>query len=351
MATDYGVFGALNAPEGQSLIRVDDGSGKPLIGWPGGRSHGLTVHKGRLYGIVSNPEAAGVWRSDGERSERVWQPVEGWTPRALASDGEQLWMAGEKPGRASLLRSGDGRTWREKAVLERGSPRDLVVYHGVIAVGGRGADDRGVLWVHRPSSIAKPATPAPDWPLFQDEAAPDFDWVKAGADLDRLLADPDSYLGFGRELRAAINALPLNGAPPDFYPDRLAAVMPAGPVTLFGDFTLDQMAIMGRWNLYWGMGLSRSGHVNPDDILRPWDYTPNRPFKFFSTPEIAIWAAGRIGEAGTDGLVLEALVTRLEDEKTPLWLKGDVLGALFSITGERFGYDAKAWRGWLDGRS
>ena len=351
VVTDHGVYGALNAPEGQSVIRVDDGSGQPLAGWPSGHSHGLTVHRNGLFGIVGNPEAAGVWRSDGERSERVWTPNEGWTPRALISDGEQLWMAGEEAGRTSLLSSGDGRVWREVAVLERGSPRDLIAYRGVIAIGGRGTDDRGVLWVLPPSAVTEQKMETPDWPLLRGNARDGYDWALAARRLDQLLADPDTYLGYGGELRRAVAALPRNGVPPDFYPERLAVVMPSEPLAIFGDIVLEQMAIIGRWNLYWGIGLSRSGHVNPLDILRPWDYTPNRPFKFFSTPEIAIWAASRLGQDGLDGEVLEALVTRLEDEATPLWLKGDALGALFSITGERFGYDASAWRRWLDGRS
>lgn len=351
VAAGDGVYGALNAPEGQRLIRVDDGSGEPVPGWPGGRSHGLTVHQDRLFGIVSSQDAGGIgiWRYDGERSARVWTPPDGWTVRALSSDGERLWMAGDDAGGASLWSSPDGEDWTEVAALEDGSPRDLVAYRGVIAIGGRGGNDRGVLWVLRPSSITEQAAEAPDWPSFRGDAGDDVDWTAAATQLDRLLADPETYSGYGRELRRAVAALPRAGVPPDFYNERLAAVMPTEPLAMFGDIVLDRMATMGRWRLYWGMGLARAGRVDPEDILRPWDYTPNGPFKFFSTPEIAIWAAARLAQA--DPEVLDALVQRLEDEATPLWLKGDALGALHRITGERFGYDASAWRGWLDGRS
>jgi len=105
---------------------------------------------------------------------------------------------------------------------------------------------------------------------------------------------------------------------------------------------------MGRWRVYWGMGLARSGRVRPEDILRAADYTPNGPMKFFSTAEIAMWAAGRLGHADRD--VLDALIRRLEDAATPLWLRGDAVGALTAITGERFGYDSVAWRIWFDER-
>ena len=340
------LFGTLNAPEGRRLIRVDDGSGDAVPGWPkAGRSHGLTVHAGALFGIVTTREAAGIWRSDGDRSERVWTPPEGVVPRALGSDGRQLWMAGDEAGTVVLQASVDGIDWSEQAVLEGGSARDLVAYRGAIAVGGRGADDQGVLWVFRPSSIVAEAGNPPSWPPLSGRTSGDVDWVDEAERLDALLADPKSYERYGQPLEEAILALPQEGVPPDFYPDRLQAAMPSDPLQMFGDIVLDQMAVMARWRLYWGMGRARSGKVDPVDILQPWDYTPNRPFKFFSTPEISIWAAGRLGRR--DHLVLDALVQRLEDEATPLWLKGDAVGALFSMTGERLGYDAGAWRGWL----
>ncbi len=349
VATDHGVYGALNAPEGRRLIRVDDGSGSPVPGWPNGRSHGLTVHEDRLFGIVSKPEGGSlIWRSDGEISEAVWDAPEGWTAQALTTDGEQLLMAGDGAGGASLWSSQAGRNWSEVAKLEGGSPRDLVAHQGVIAIGGRGANDRGVLWVLRALTHIQQTTGAspPFWPSFAKEAVDGFDWARAAAHLDGLLADPKNYERYGQPLKRAIYDLPRREVPSDFYAERLAADMPTAPLSMFGDIILDEMAVMGRWRLYWGMGLASSGQVDPADILRPWDYTPNRPFKFFSTPEIAIWAARRVGRA--DSPILNALVQRLEDETTPLWLKSDVVGALKSLTNQRLGYDATAWRGWLE---
>lgn len=354
VVTDDGIYGTLNAPEGQALIRVDDGSGEPVPGWPSGRSHGLTAHDGRLFGIAGNPDAGsiGLWTWDGELSEQAWVPTEGWVPRALASDGEKLWMAGDDAGGASLWSSPDGRDWIEMAALEMGSPRDLVAYRGVIAIGGRGTNDRGVLWTYGPSPHVKPVAatpppPSPRWPLLRPAAPDGFRWASAAEHLDALLANPRSYERYGQPLKDAIDGLPRRDVPDDFYPNRLKAFMPAEPLPMFGSIMLDGMAVMGRWRVYWGMGLARSGKVDPADILRPWDYTPNGPFKFFSTPEIAIWAARWVGRA--DSLILDALVARLEDDATPLWLKGDAVGALFSLTGQRLGYDAKAWRSWLDG--
>ncbi len=40
------------------------------------------------------------------------------------------------------------------------------------------------------------------------------------------------------------------------------------------------------------------------------------------------------------------MIERLGRAGDPPWLAGDVVGALTALTGERFGYDVDAWRGW-----
>ncbi|MGI9498572.1 MAG: hypothetical protein ACR2P3_00915, partial [Geminicoccaceae bacterium] len=321
VALGENVYGALNAPDGRRLIRVDDGSGDPVPGWPVDRRYAdLVAHRGALYGLAIDKRGAEIWRSDGERSERIWSARDDQAPAALASDGERLWMAGGAAGMAVLWSSADTRNWTEVATLGAGTIFDMAVHQGVVAVGGRGDGDRGVLWTIRQAPVIDAARIEPAWPSSFNSGLPghpehsddgEFDWKAAASALDRLLADSEAYEGYGGRLRQAILELPRQGVPPDFFPKRLETVMPQEPLPMFGDILLDQMAIMGRWRLYWGLGLSRSGKVDPMDILRPWTYTPNRPFKYFSTPEMAIWAAGRLG-GGADPLVLDALVARLE---------------------------------------
>lgn len=346
------VIGVLNAPDGQRLIRVDDGSGRPLSGWPEGRrTVDLVTHRDTLFGLVAGRGGREIWRSDGEVSALVWRAPEAWVPAALASDGEHLWMAGVENGAASLWTSPDARGWTEVAKLGVGDVFDMAVHRGVIAIGGCCAGDQGVLWVVRSGVTVDTVAREPAWPRLDgpSSAGADIDWDAKADALDQRLADPETYRGYGEPLKRAILDLPREGVPPDFYPDRFDAPMPEDPLPMFGDIILDQMSVMGRWHLYWGMGLARSGKVDPADILRPWDYAPNGPAKHFSTPEIAIWAAGRLGRRDPD--VLNALVRRLEDQATPLWLKGDAAGALTRLTGQRHGYDARAWRRWLGGPS
>ena len=45
-------------------------------------------------------------------------------------------------------------------------------------------------------------------------------------------------------------------------------------------------------------------------------------------------------------LTIGALVARLDQAGDPLWLTGDVVGALTALTGRRFGYDRAAWQAW-----
>ena len=55
---------------------------------------------------------------------------------------------------------------------------------------------------------------------------------------------------------------------------------------------------------------------------------------------------GQIGQ--DDAATIDALVARLDRVDDPLWLTGDVVGALTALTGERFAYDRMAWRDWWE---
>ena len=47
-----------------------------------------------------------------------------------------------------------------------------------------------------------------------------------------------------------------------------------------------------------------------------------------------------------DHATLARLIMRLDRPGDPLWLKGDIIGALSAATGKSFGYDFDAWRRW-----
>ncbi len=350
VALDDRLFGALNAPEGRSLIRVDDGSGESITGWPTDSHYAdLVTHRGDVYGLVVDRGEASIWRTDGDRSEKIWTASDGWAPSALTSDGETFWMAGREGDAVGIWKSDDARSWVSVIDLEGGLPSSIVAYRGAIAVGGRGTGERGVLWVVRSDSAHATEEAVAMWPSL-DSAAPgvDFDWSAAADRIDHTLSDVNAYGRHGSRLGHAIMKLPQTNVPGSFYNDRLQVDMPKDRYPMFADIVLPEAAAIGRWYLYWGMGLSRTGRVGAADVLLPWDYAPNGPVKYFSTPEIAMWAAARIGRSDPD--LLDALIRRIEDPKTPLWLKGDAVGALHAITGLRHGYDARSWRAWFDQR-
>ncbi len=57
-----------------------------------------------------------------------------------------------------------------------------------------------------------------------------------------------------------------------------------------------------------------------------------------------MWTVAITGQR--DRATIDALIARLEQGDEPLWLRGDAIGALSAVTGQRFGYDVAAWQGW-----
>ena len=91
------------------------------------------------------------------------------------------------------------------------------------------------------------------------------------------------------------------------------------------------------------MALAGTGHVPPALLAGTWTKPANDAEKYFEAPPAAMWAASIIGQQ--DRATIDALVGRLMRDD-PLWLRGDTIGALSTLTGQRFGYDVAAWQDW-----
>ena len=102
--------------------------------------------------------------------------------------------------------------------------------------------------------------------------------------------------------------------------------------------------MLSRWTVLWGMVLAGDGVVPVDWLAEPWTTPANKAEKYYTTTPAAIWAAGEIGQ--DDRATIDVLIARLDREDDPLWLTGDVVGALTALTGERFAYDRAAWWDW-----
>jgi hypothetical protein len=164
------------------------------------------------------------------------------------------------------------------------------------------------------------------------------------AELDAALADPSSYEHHADPLRGLVYQAVRRGAPASFWLARLAAPMPGDELSLVGGKATVRARTLGRWVLLWGMSLAGRGPVPLAFLEEPWTTPSNPAEKYFAAPPGAIWTAGMIGQ--DDAQTLSVLIDRLDRVDDPLWLTGDVVGALTALTGRRFGYEPAAWRSW-----
>ncbi len=332
------------AQDGVKLLGLAEGAVEPLAGWPEGHStRALTAWRGWLYAVNMREEESALWRTDGRRVEPVSALDAEWV-RALAAGPRALWAVTVGGEGGALWRSEDGAAWtREQRFADQ--PLDVAVYAGRVYVGAKGADGRGVLW--------GPPPPAPAAPALAPAALPpapaplDADRVPALlAALDRALADTDDSGHYRRALLAALGPLALSGRARvgATLGDRLDGALPDGEVELFGGNLALPAATLARWYLLRSMALSGGGRVPAKLLAAPFSARPNGAEKYFSPAPGAAFTAARLGQA--DDETLAALVERLGRERDPLWLTGDIVGALGALTGKRFGYDQEAWRAW-----
>ena len=337
------VLASLVLRDERRVLRLAGVVVEDLPGWPAnGRLRGWAVFEGRVYALVAEAGGVGVWRSDGRRAERLVAPRPDWTPLDLAAGAGALWAAG---GDGRLWRSPDGLKWAVHRRLEGGRPYEVTVYRGRVYVGGAGDDGRGILWGEEvaASDVSPPGPPAAARPAPIPETR---DRAALGAALDRALADPASYGGHAGTLRDLVYEAATGGPPPGFLARRWEAPWPALRLSLVGGQTTATAEEMGHWVLLWGMAVAGEGEVPREVFTVPWTAEAKRSEKYFKTLPAALWAAARIGQ--DDGATLGALVARVDQAGDPLWLTGDVVGALTALTGRRFGYDRAAWRAWWE---
>jgi hypothetical protein len=341
-ATGSGVFAQLIERGRHRLLHFDGEVTAEVPGWPVDRPiAGLAAHRGAVYALVREADGMAVWRSDGRQSERLFAPQRQWHAQDIAAAAGSLWAVSAEAGRGTLWRSADGTDWRAVGVLRGGRPHELGAYAGRVYVGGAGEDGRGVLW--GPGRAAPSGAGAPSGALRPaPAAAADLDVL--ARDLDRALGAPESYAGHGETLRDLVYAAARGGAGAGFFADSLTRPMAKHPLALIGGDVRVPAESLGRWILLWGMALGGRGRVPLELIREPWNAESNRSQKYFAAPPMALWAAAAVGQR--DRATIAALVERLGRPDEPLWLRGDAIGALSALTGERFAYDLAAWRDW-----
>lgn len=321
-----------------------------VLPWPRYKyMNGLTVHKGALYALVGRGEAREIWRHDGQTSYRV-----GPSGRFadLASDGDTLWLAGFD---GQLLSSVDGIGWQRHKRLKGGRPVTLSVIDGGLFAAGRGDDGQGIIWWQKGRAL-RPAT-APDDAAQQrikaltarPQADKDIDWQAKGADMDRLLADPQTFTSYrGGPLGDALKFALENGAPQGFFADRLDADIADGGYQGFGSGSQTAIADLAQVLILSAMAEARHSQVPTELILKPWRSKVNSYEKYIEPSMAAIHAVARAQQG--DKQMVAALLKRLDYKDDPDWLRSQIIGALTAATGQHFGYDIAAWQRWNDAR-
>ncbi len=326
---------------GPKLLRWDQGSMRPVVGWPDGAAvTELAVFDGWLYAINIDDSERSVWRTNGRMAARV-VGLDGRDVRGFAASARGLWAITANGGSGELLASGDGTTWRVAQPFEDAEPVDVAVIDDRLYVGTIGPGGRGALWgadtrVGLPSGAA--AAPLP----VQIESG--LNLTALVADLKMALQTPVAEFS---DYRASLDrTLPLLGLSRDpgagnALSRLLLATFPERTIETFAHEV--DVGSLNRWYLLWALGLNGNGRVPPKLLNESWTRLANRAEKYFEPLPAAIATVGDIGQA--DAATIGTLIGRLGADD-PLWLKGDVVGALTDLTGNRFGYDFDAWRAW-----
>ncbi len=336
-------------PQGSKLLRWVGDTLKPVVDWPAGTMvTSLTAYSGWLYAVNTTSDGSAVWRTDGRTAQRV-TGLDGYHIRGMASGPDAFWAVSADESGGILWRSTDGLNWSRVQRFHGAEPLDVLVYAGKVYVGTSGPGGRGTLW--------GPRAPAP---IESHEGAPQLipavhpltpERLRETLDrLDRVLADKSTYIDYGSRLFATMLPLGLSemseaGAA---LVQRLQGPFPDVKVSLFGGQLTVSATTMARWYLFWAIALNGRGRISPAFLAEPWTERPNRSEKYLHPGPAAAWAVAQLGQ--TDDETIATLIAGLERSDYPTWFKGDLVGALTAVTGERFGYDALSWRSWQEKR-
>jgi formylglycine-generating enzyme required for sulfatase activity len=333
--------------EGGKLFRLEKGTLVAVSDWPRGqRSTALHAHAGWLYAVNDGGSRSAVWRTDGTRVEAV-TGLDGVNVRAFASGAQYFWAVSAGAGNGALWRSRDGVQWTLVQRFESAEPLDVAVYAGDVYVGTRGPGERGALWGPHAPANAESMMMAPMPPLSPATGPAS---IEQSTDRLRQMNDGLSKVRDFHDYRVLLNDYlqPLAlGRSPSLAEKLTQQLRTDGsqlPLRAFGGALEAPLIQVNRWFVLWAMGLSGSGRVPPAYLTQDWQAPQNRTEKYFELAPAAAWAAAQTGQR--EDAIIDALIARLDADHEPRWLRGDWVGALSALSGERFGYDSQAWREW-----
>lgn len=327
---------------------------QPIESWPNGkRIHALTAFQDRVYGVNQNPDDSySVWRTDSEQAEAV-TGLDGHRIRDFAATDDTLWAVSSGPSaqQGYLWRSNDGLDWAAVQHFTDMRPLAVAVHEGQVYVGGRSTNGNGVLWgptTHQVLSIRQPEKPH-NISLPQQVLSP-LNVQQQLSALDAILSSPETYTAGNAQDVLAKTLMPLALERTPAVSEQLAAYLqqplPAKSAQLFGGNASAPATHVVQWYLLWAMGLNGYGQVPLELLQTPWTEPANDREKYWHPAPAAAWAVAQLGQ--DDRATIGAIMERLTTQTDPLWLVGDFVGALHTLTGEQFGYDVAAWQQWWE---
>ena len=345
----YGGLVAWYPSKGAKLLSWNGTTFRQVAGWPEGSAvPRLQTFDGLLYGVNVANDISSLWRTNGQAVEPV-KAFSGRAIRGMAAGKDALWLISGSGNTGEIWRSPDGIQWSLFQKIAGFKPHGVQIMDGHVYVGGEEAQG-GVLFGPAPQITRRRPIAAASGrnlkPLPRARPLPAVDPKMHLESLKTALAKPG---GYDRGLRIRFAPLALSDDPGigAALGELLKGPFPDADATMFGGRRFPA-AKMARWYLLWAMAHNGHGRVPPQLISAPWEAPSNRAEKYFESAPAAAWAAAELGQK--DDETLAALIGRLGRGGDPDWLKGDIVGALTVLTGERSAYDATAWKRWWAAR-
>ncbi|MGI9463683.1 MAG: hypothetical protein ACR2OM_07080 [Aestuariivirgaceae bacterium] len=341
----------LSDPSGTRLVAFKEGRPVAIDGWPKQHFRALTAYRGAVFAIVGKGNSATLWRSSGRRSEPVTGiSADGQLVDLHAGDGKLSALFANGNG-GYVATSDDGAAWRIAVVFDGGRPTELISAGQQILVGGAGPDGRAMIWGLKGTALphetdtANLQLPAP----FKLPTIDGIDWPQQAVNLKSALSNPANFENHGRDgLKKTVRGIVSLSPPDTFLAEHLDAPMPSNRVGVIGGEYSVPARQIGKWILLAGMASNPNSVVPVDYLERNWDVPAKQSEKYFDPLLGALFTVSRNRQG--DRATVSTLIDRLQTGRDPLWLTGDVIGALNAITGQRFGYDTAGWAAWWRGQ-
>ncbi len=314
-------------------------------GWPGGsRVLSPVEHNDELYAINQNGTATEIWRFDGTTSSRVPAP-EGVPLRALASNGDSLFLLSGDLTSATLWRSNSENTWDTVQNFAGERPLSLYVLGNDIYVGTYVRGGQGSLWgPEQPQQTS----PGPEAQALQPapvaELSDEIVQASAGA-LESAITPNADYMAYRYDILSVMLPLALtrNPAYGNFLSEFMLEEFTNETITAFTGTEYKFRQII-RWFSLHMMAINGNGVIPTEWLTGGWRNENVPSEKYFYIYLAAIRAVGWVGQNDND--TISALVSRLTREGEPEWLKADAVASLTALTGQRFAYDIDKWKAW-----